>query len=128
MRSWTSRMDRPNLNNNCKKNVLGLSIRRRPRGQCLRRSVCAERAPRSHLTDLLFLLWEDVSVIANVGPFNHARSVLTHLRFGLLSLRTRLLILLANGMTEALRQLVLSCLETVCARVLCVAWSAKQQN
>src|SRR4029078_11564719 len=75
-----------------------------------------------------FFLREDVGTILNLGPFNHARSVLAHFRFFLLSLRTRFLILMANGMNEALRQLVLSCLETVCARVLCVAWSTKQQD
>lgn len=110
------------------KNRLVLSIRKRPRGHSLSRSVCAERAPRAHLTDSLLLLGEDVLVILNVGPFNHARSVLTHRRFCLLSLRTRVLVLLANRITEALLQLVLSCLETVCARVLCIAWSAKQQD
>src|ERR1051325_2560169 len=75
-----------------------------------------------------FFLREDVGKILNLGPFNHARSVLAHFRFFLLSLRTRFLILMANGMSEALRQLVLSCLETVCASVLCIAWSAKQQD
>ena len=72
------------------------------------KSVCAERTPRSRLADPLFLLCQDVSVSLNVGPFDHARSALTHLRFGLLSFHTGFLILLANGMTEALRQLVLS--------------------
>ena len=90
------------------------------------KSVCAERAPRSHPTDPLFLLWQDVGVSLNVGPFNHALTVLANLRFCLLPLRTRTLILLANGIIEALFQLCLSCLDTVFARVLCIDWSAKK--
>jgi hypothetical protein len=83
-------------------------------------------SPHSHLTDSLFLLWEDVIVILIVGSFNHAFTVVTCLRFCLLSLRTRLLILLTNGIIEALRQLFLSCLETVYARALFIGWSTKQ--
>jgi hypothetical protein len=56
-------------------------------------------------------------VILTCGSFNHALTVLTHLRFYLLSLRTRHLILLANGMTESLLELFLNCLETVYASV-----------
>lgn len=85
----------------------------------LRMCVCGERAPSSPRTDPLLLLWEDVIVILTCGFFNHALSVLTRLRFGQLSLRTRVLILVANGLTEALLQVFLSCLETVYARVLC---------
>ena len=52
--------------------------------------------------------------------FTLALTILAGLRFCLLSLRTRILILLANGITEALLQLFLSCLETVYAKALCV--------
>ena len=90
--------------------------------------VCGERAPLSHLTDPIFLLWEDVIFILTFGPFNLALTTLAGLRFCLLSLRTRILILLANGITEALLQLFLSCLETVYAKALCEYRSAKQQD
>lgn len=80
------------------------------------------------LTDPLFLLREDVIVILTYGPFNLALTTLAGRRFCLLSLRTRILILLANGITEALLQLFLSCLETVYARALCEYRSAKQQD
>ena len=71
---------------------------------------------------------EDFIFIFILVSFNLALTVLPDLRFCLLSIRIRSLILLANGITEALLQLFLSCLETVYARVLCVAWSAKQQD
>ena len=52
--------------------------------------------------DSLFLLWEAVRSIRILGSFNLAFTLLAGLRFCLLSLRTRFLILLANGVTEAL--------------------------
>ena len=67
-------------------------------------------------------------MILTCGSFNHALSVLTHFRVGQMSLRTRILILVANGFTEALLQLSLSCLQTVYARVLCIGWSTEQQD
>ena len=93
----------------------------------LENGVCGERAPPFHLTDPLFLLWEDFISIFTLVSFNLAFTVLADLRFCLLSLRTRLLILLANGIIEALLQLFLGCLETVYAWVLCVDRSAKKQ-
>ena len=74
----------------------------------------------------LFFLWEDVIFIRSLGSFNLAFTLLADLRFCLLSLRTRLLILLANGITEALLQLFLSRLETVYAWALCEYRSANQ--
>jgi len=50
-------------------------------------------------TDPLLLLWEDVIVIVTRDSFNHALTVLTHVRFGQLPLRTRILILVAHGFT-----------------------------
>jgi len=90
--------------------------------------VCGERALPVHLTDPLFLLWEDFISIFTLVSFTLALTILAGLRFCLLSLRTRILILLANGITEALLQLFLSCLETVYAKALCVDRSAKQQD
>lgn len=83
--------------------------------------------PLSHLTDPLFLLWEDFIPICTLVSFNLALTVLADLRFCLLFLPTRILILLANGIIEALFQLFLSCLETVYARALCVGWNARKQ-
>lgn len=60
-------------------------------------------------------------MILTCGPFNHALTVITHLRLCLLSLRTRILILLANDLTEALIQMFLNCLEAIDARVLCIS-------
>ena len=74
--------------------------------------IWEERTPYSTRTDPLFLLWEDVIVIVTCGSFNHALIVLTHVRFGQVPLRTRLLILVAHGLTEALLQPVLNCLKT----------------
>ena len=65
----------------------------------------AERALPVHLTDPLFLLWEVVIPIFTLVSFTLALTILAGLRFCLLSLRTRILILLANGITEALLQL-----------------------
>ena len=48
------------------------------------------------------LLWEAVRSIRILGPFNLAFTLLAGLRFCLLSLRTRFLNLLANGVTEAM--------------------------
>ena len=62
------------------------------------------------------------------GSFDLALTVLAGLRFCLLSLRTRILILLADGIIEAVLQLFLSCLETVYAGALCVDWNAKKQD
>jgi len=90
--------------------------------------VCGERAPPIHLTDPLFLLWEDFISIYTLVSFTLALTILAGLRFCLLSLRTRILILLANGITEALLQLFLSRLETVYAKALCEYRSAKQQD
>lgn len=71
------------------------------------------RASRSHLTDPLFLLWGNVISIRILGSFNLTFTLLADLRMSLLSLRTGLLILLANGTIETLFQLVPSCFETV---------------
>lgn len=89
---------------------------------------CGERALPVHLTDPLFLLWEDFISIYTLVSFTLALTSLAGLRFCLLSLRTRILILLANGITEALLQLFLRCLETVYAKALCEYRSAKQQD
>jgi hypothetical protein len=60
--------------------------------------------------DPLLLLWEDFISNFILVSFNLALTVLADLRFSLLSLPTRILILLANGIGEALLQLFLSCL------------------
>jgi hypothetical protein len=93
----------------------------------LENGVCGERAPPFHLTDPLFLLWEDFISIFTLVSFNLALTVLTVLRLCFLSLCTRLLILLADGSLEALLQLFLRCLETVYAKALCVYRSVKKQ-
>lgn len=82
--------------------------------------VFEERTPYSLRTDQLRLLWEDGIVILTRGSFSHALTVLTHLPFDQLPLLTRILILLAHGLTEAMLQLFLHCLATVYARVLCI--------
>ena len=91
----------------------------------LENGACGERAPPFHLTAPLFLLWEDVISTRSLGSFHLAFTLLADLCFCLLSLRTRLLILLANGSIEAVFQLVLSGLETVYAKVLREYRSAK---
>lgn len=90
--------------------------------------VYGERAQLSHLTDPLFLLWEDIIFILTFGSFNLALTILAGLRFCLLFLRTRILILLANGIIEALLQLFLNCLETVYAKAGCEYRSSQQQD
>lgn len=59
-------------------------------------------------------------MILTCGSFNHALTVITHLRLCLLSFRTRIPILLANDLTEALIQMFLNCLEAIDARVMCI--------
>jgi hypothetical protein len=74
----------------------------------LENGACGERASPVHLTAPLFLLWEDLRLVLGLGSFNLAFTLLADLHFCLLSLRTGLLILLTNGIIEALFQLVLS--------------------
>lgn len=74
----------------------------------LENGACGERASPVHLTAPLLFLWEDLRLVRGLGSFNLAFTLLADLGFCLLSLRARLLILLANGITEALFQLVLS--------------------
>jgi hypothetical protein len=92
----------------------------------LENGACGERASPVHLTNQLLLLWEDVRLVRGLGSFNLAFALLANLSFCLLSLRTRFLILLANGIIKTLFQLGLSGLETVYAKVLCEYRRAKQ--
>lgn len=108
--------------------VINVTLRKAITLTSCENGVCGERVPPIHLTDPLFLLWEDFISIFTLVSFTLALTILAGLRFCLLSLRTRILILLANGITEALLQLFLSCLETVYAKALCVDRSAKQQD
>jgi hypothetical protein len=64
----------------------------------------------------------------NLGPFHLARATLAGFGFVLLSLRARFLILLANGISEALLQLYLGFLETVYARALSKYRRAEQHD
>lgn len=57
---------------------------------------------------LYFFCGEDVIIIVACDSFNRALTVLTHVRFGQLYLRTRILILVVYGLTETLLQLVLN--------------------
>lgn len=60
--------------------------------------------------------------------FNRALTVLADFRSCFLFLRTRLLVLLADGILKALFQLALRGLETVYANALCIDWSTKKQE
>ena len=70
-------------------------------------------------TRLLFLCWNGFALILTLRrPFNFALAVCARFRLCFPFLSTRNLILFANGLIEALFQLILSCFETLLTKAL----------